>query len=70
MTDWKEADIIINGIRLTPAEFMSVRVAVTSFRFDLAEPGHLETLGPIGPLYDKALKEVEKIINKEKDRKG
>lgn len=45
----READIMINGVTLTHAQSMAVRVAVTSFLMDL--PERLADLGPIGPLY-------------------
>jgi hypothetical protein len=58
----READIIINGTLLTQAQAMSVRVAVTSFRFELAEPELAEGLGEIGKLYDERLIEVEQLL--------
>lgn len=56
----READIVINGVTLTHAQSMAVRVAVTSFLVDL--PDRLVDLGPIGPLYQARLGEVQDII--------
>ncbi len=58
----QEPEIIINGVALNLAQAMSVRVAITSFRFDLADPEHREALGSIGDSYDKCLAEVERIM--------
>lgn len=58
----KEATITINGVTLSHAQAMSVRVAVTSFRFDLADPEQAELLGEIGKLYDARLIEVERLL--------
>lgn len=60
----EEADIVINGVTLTYAQSMSVRVAVTDFRYDLADLEHRKQLGKIGDLYNDRLKEVEKLIIK------
>jgi hypothetical protein len=58
----REATITINGTTLTQAQAMSLRVAVTSFRFSLAEPEMMEGLGEIGKLYDERLIEVEQLL--------
>jgi hypothetical protein len=67
----READIVINGVRLTFAQSMSVRVAVSSFLMELASDERdpdlggqtrMEALGPIGPLYQARLSEVQDII--------
>lgn len=55
----REPEIVVNGVRLTEAQAMAVRVAVTSFRMDR---DHLAGLGPIGPLYDARLAEVEDVM--------
>lgn len=57
-----EAIITINGTLLTNAQAMSLRVAVTSFRFELAEPEMAEGLGEIGKMYDACLIEVEQLL--------
>lgn len=57
-----EPEIQINGITLTYAQAMSVRVAVTSFRWDLSNSEHRKALGRIGDLYDMRLAEVENIM--------
>jgi len=58
----REAEIVINGVRLTDAQSMTLRVAVTNFAMELAEPEYLEALGPIGPLYRERLDELQHII--------
>lgn len=58
----QEPEIVINGVKLDFAQAMSVRVAVTQFRYDLAEPEHRKALGPIGDSYDKNLAQVERIM--------
>lgn len=58
----KEANITINGTPLTQAQAMSLRVAVTSFRFELHEPELAEGLGEIGQMYDACLIEVEQLL--------
>lgn len=58
----REAKIIVNGIELTKAQSSCIRVAVASFLMELADPVHMKALGPIGPLYQKHLSDVQKII--------
>ncbi len=54
-----EPDIVVNGVRLTSAQAMAVRVAVTSYReFDAKDP----ELGDIGPLYHARLSEVLDLV--------
>jgi hypothetical protein len=36
-----EADIIINGVRLSPAQSMAVRVAITAYHSDMCNPDAL-----------------------------
>jgi hypothetical protein len=60
-----EPEIQINGITLTYAQAMSVRVAVTSFRWDLSDPEHRKSLGRIGDLYDMHLAKVEELMLKD-----
>lgn len=57
-----EATITINGVILTSAQALSVRVAVTGMRIDLADPEHMVALGEIGPHYDARLSEVEDLL--------
>jgi hypothetical protein len=57
----REPTITVNGVTLTEAQAMSVRVAVTSFRMEL-HGGYDKVLGEIGPLYDARLYEVEKLM--------
>lgn len=67
----READIVINGVRLTMAQSMAVRVAVANFLMELASDErqddlegqtYMEALGPIGPAYQARLSEVQNII--------
>lgn len=58
----READIVINGVTLTHAQSMSVRVAVTGMLIELADPEHMDNLGQIGPLYRARLVEVQDLI--------
>lgn len=60
----KEAEIVINGVKLTHAQSMSVRAAVSSMLMDLAEPELVRALGMIGPLYKAKLGEVMTMIIK------
>ncbi|MCZ7861327.1 hypothetical protein O9X98_07955 [Agrobacterium salinitolerans] len=36
-----EADIVINGVKLTPGQSMALRVACTSYMSEMSEPGKL-----------------------------
>ncbi|MCV9964042.1 hypothetical protein OIU34_19360 [Pararhizobium sp. BT-229] len=36
-----EADVVINGVKLTPGQSMALRVACTSYLSDMSEPGKL-----------------------------
>jgi len=58
----REPEIIINGVRLTEAQAMAVRVAVASFRVGLTDPERMADLGRIGPIYDARLREVELVM--------
>jgi len=64
MEQCKEATITINGVTLAYAQSMSVRVAITSFLWDLHDAEHLKALGRIGELYQARLREVEQILIK------
>lgn len=66
-----EADIVINGQLLRSDQSMAVRVAVAAFLAELASDErfdeldgqtHMEALGPVGPLYQARLSEVQDII--------
>lgn len=57
-----EAYIVINGVPLNEAQSSTVRVAVASWLMELAEPKEMELLGPIGPIYQKRLVEIQKLI--------
>ncbi len=57
---WTEPDITINGIRLTFAESMAVRVAVTSFRRFVCDSDNSTALGRVlADGYDRQLATVE-----------
>lgn len=60
----KEADIVINGVPLTFAQSMALRVAVSNMLMELADPEseYAEDLGSIGPLCQARLSEVQDII--------
>ena len=58
----KEADIVINGKKLDFGQSATVRVAVSSMLLDLSDPEYMKDMGGIGPIYQKRLREIEKII--------
>jgi hypothetical protein len=58
----REAHIVVNGRVLTPAQSMAVRVAVSHFLMDLAEPDYRRALGGIGPRYRARLSEVQRLL--------
>lgn len=57
-----EVTITINGVELTEAQAMTVRVGLSCFQFELREPKFTELLGPIGPLYQQRLNEVFELM--------
>ena len=59
-----EPNITINGVPLTDAQAMAVRVAVVDFLYDLADAEHMAELGEIGPLYRARLSEVQEIMHR------
>ncbi len=59
---WIEADIVINGRRLTFAESMAVRVAVSSFLMFVSEPGTRKRLGGVAAGYEAQLVAVEQNL--------
>lgn len=60
MTD--EPYISINGVPLTAAQAMTVRVAVGSFILELQDEDYVKDLGPIGPLYRERLGEIARLL--------
>lgn len=62
-TGWTEADITINGQPLTFAESMALRVAVSSYRMFVREPGNAMDIGDrLARAYDERLASVEAKI--------
>jgi hypothetical protein len=60
---WVEASITINGVLLTFAEAMTVRVAVSSFAMYVAHPENREELGAIADGYRQHLTTVmDKLV--------
>ncbi len=58
-----EPEIIVNGRRLTFAECMSVRVAVSSFRIQLTDKRFRKGVGePLAGNYDARLQTVEQMM--------
>jgi len=57
-----EATIIINGVRLSNAQSMAVRVAISTMRIGLTDPEGRKALGRIAKGYNLRLSEVENII--------
>ena len=59
-----EKEIIINGVTLTNAQALTVRVAVSSFHTDMKENGlgNDETGKAIANLYIKRAHEVEQLL--------
>ena len=62
----KEATIVINGVLLTNAQSMAVRMAVEGMRSRLAdtESGYREALGPLGDSWAERLTEVSRAIHR------
>jgi hypothetical protein len=61
-----EPIITINGHVLNSAQAMTVRVALSGFSMELADPDWFKELGPIAPLYLARLTEVMEFIFKGK----
>jgi len=57
----REPTILVRGEPLSEAHAMSLRVAVSSFLWEL-RTGEAEVLGPIGPLYIERLAEIERML--------
>lgn len=58
----REPHVEVEGAVLTQGQAMAVRVAVSSFLSELAEPEHMKEMGEIGPLYQARLREVESLM--------
>lgn len=58
----KEPTVIINGVLLTNAQAMTLRVALTGFWSEVSDPEYSKALGPIGPKYEKAASEIWRIM--------
>jgi len=62
-TGWTEADIVINGHKLTFAESMTLRVAIGSFRIGLSDKHMREGIGEmLAHNYDKLAATIEKML--------
>ena len=58
----READIKINGVTLSMAQSMAVRVAIGAFMIDLDDDELAQGMGELGPLYKARLFEVITLI--------
>ncbi len=59
----EEADIFINGVKLTPAQSMTVRVAISSLQMSLQEGlGDDEHGRAMTSRYQKACREINSAI--------
>lgn len=65
-TGWVEATITVNGVELSFAESLAVRVAVTSFRMQVNDTETKELLGPVSQGYDNQLAHVEELMRRGK----
>lgn len=62
-TGWTEPTIIINGIELTFAQAMAIRVAISSFRMFTSDLENRKGLGwKLAQNYDDRLSEVEAFM--------
>lgn len=62
-TGMREADVDISGTRLTFAQSLSLRVAVSSFRLQLDDPQFRRGIGEIlARNYDVHLARVEQLL--------
>lgn len=57
-----EPSILIGHIKLTDAQAMAVRVAVTAFQMECDSDEGKENLGPIADVYSARLEEVLRLI--------
>lgn len=62
VTTENEPAITINGVELTTAQAMTVRVAITAMQMELHDPEYMRQLGPIGALYQDRLREVMALV--------
>lgn len=63
LSQWAEAAITINGSRLSLAESMTLRVAVSSFRMQLHDQAFREALGvELAIAYDRHCQTIERKI--------
>jgi hypothetical protein len=60
--DWKEPQIIINGVELTVGQAMTVRVACGAFAMGMGDAEIRLGLGEIGDAYQKRLREIHKLM--------
>lgn len=63
-----EPSITVNGVQLTMAQAMTLRVAVASWLMELSSAHEMELLGDIGPLYQARLVEIQKLMLKKEGR--
>jgi hypothetical protein len=61
-TGWIEADVIINDMRLSFAEAMTLRVAISSFRMFVNNPEARRGLGPVAEGYETHLQTIESML--------
>lgn len=59
----QEPSIVINGVLLTIAQAMTVRVAIGNFLIELSDPEFKRDLGVIGDLYSARLSEISRIMH-------
>ncbi len=65
----EEAEIAINGERLTDAESMTVRVAIDTLANVLADGLEEEGGGQLSELYLTSLQRIQSLLEKRRDRK-
>ena len=58
----READVRSGINDLNEAQVTALRVAVSHFLSELAEPAHMRALGAVGPLYQVRLREIEALL--------
>lgn len=57
-----EPEITINGVKLTPAHAMTLRVALCNFLMELGDGTYMAELGKIGPLYRDRAGEIVRLM--------
>lgn len=65
-TGWVEADVTINGVKLTFAESLTLRVAISTFHMSLTSDKGRRALGPVGNGYLRHLENIGAYIFKTK----